>query len=67
MGSGKSSLLNILSLEDSQTSIPDKENQLFPVGAGEKAMTRDVSIHDCHGSSITNGKRLRIIDSPGLD
>ena len=59
MGSGKSSLSNILSLKDNQTSIPDKTNQIFPVGAGEKAMTEEARPSQCSWISFVIEEKKR--------
>lgn len=68
MGAGKSSLSCILTLKDNQKSIPLKQDdQLFKVGPGEAACTTDVQCTVTQGTTMTSGRRLRIIDSPGLD
>lgn len=68
MGAGKSSLSCILSLRDDQKTIPLKqEEQLFKSGPGEAACTTEVQVELTPGSQVSGYKRLRIIDSPGMD
>jgi hypothetical protein len=68
MGSGKSTFSNILALRDDQKKLPTNvEEQLFPIGEGEGAMTEEVNVVLTSSNKITDGQRLRIIDPPGLD
>jgi hypothetical protein len=68
MGSGKSSLANILTLRDHERKIPgNKEQQNFPISAGERAGTEEIRPYLGPGTQITSGNKIRVIDSPGLD
>ena len=68
MGSGKSTLSNVLCLRDDQAQMPKStEDQLFPVGSGESAFSKDVKVIMTSSNYITCGRRLRVIDPPGLD
>ena len=68
MGSGKSSLACMFALKDNQSNISSNpDQQPFPVGAGEKAMTTSVQMGLTGHTEITSSNVFRIIDSPGLD
>ena len=68
MGSGKSSLANILCLRDDQPRIPmDARDQLFVTSASESATTINAKVITTSSNLITEGRQLRIIDIPGLD
>jgi predicted GTPase len=68
MGSGKSTLANVLALRDDQAWIPaEHEEQLFPTGSGESACTKEAKVIMTASNYISAGRRLRIIDPPGLN
>ena len=65
-GSGKSSLANIMALDDGVDEI-SKIHELFAVGAGEKAETDRVNVMLTYSQAITTGKMTRIVDTPGIE
>ena len=68
MGSGKSTLSNILCLRDDQAKTPNEhEDPLFPVGSGESAASKEVKVIMTSSNYISCGRRLRVIDPPGLN
>ena len=68
MGSGKSTLSNILCLRDDQAKTPNEhEDPLFPVGSGETAASKETKVIMTSSNYISCGRRLRVIDPPGLN
>ena len=61
---GKSSLCNIICLQDNLSTLPNKYEQYFPTNALDKLSPADVAVFTCKSERITQGKLVRVIDIP---
>jgi predicted GTPase len=62
IGSGKSTLANILHLKDDEK----KTHNRLSIGTGEEPHTKNVHLSYLETTAITQGRSVRIVDTPGL-
>ncbi len=67
LGAGKSTLANILALQDDENAVPEQvTNQNFAIGSGEEAKTTEHQSQIISSQINTVGRKIKIVDSPGL-
>ena len=67
VGTGKSSLANILALRDDQEQMPPESKLSFAVGSGEGRKTVEPQVKIVQSKKYTRMEKIKIIDMPGLD